>query len=368
MTKILNPAVLSLLILMLAGCVGPPALHESVLGYDQTTAELEQEILLLNIARLSRRSPVHFTVTGSIAATFDFTTSGDVGGNITSSPGLNDFDFSVSSSASENPTFSIIPISGQDFTKRIISPFPEGAFAKLAYQGWRSIALIMRLMVESIEIEDRKDGRFIERMKNDTGRPEEYKAFRRFAMHLEALQKQDQLFVNNLIFDKVILDNVKEPWNKDPSKLAVAVNDGFRWQRNNDGTYTIMKRTIGRVLISNYDPHTLTDDELHALNEIANRRPDSFVMVDIRPGHPGGEVPLFGAISLRSFLKILWAVSNGIGGHQQNMELNVTPDPRTVGSIGDNPRQTLAINVSDNVPPGDVVHAPLNVNQSVAYS
>jgi hypothetical protein len=80
MTKILNPAVLSLLILMLAGCVGPPALHESVLGYDQTTAELEQEILLLNIARLSQRSPVHFTVTGSIAATFDFTTSGDVGG------------------------------------------------------------------------------------------------------------------------------------------------------------------------------------------------------------------------------------------------------------------------------------------------
>ena len=83
--------------------------------------------------------------------------------------------------------------------------------------------------------------------------------FRCFAMHLEALQKQDRLFVNNLIFDKVILNNVKEPWNNDPSKLAIAVNDGFRWQRNNDGTYTVMKRTIGRVLISNYDPHARTD-------------------------------------------------------------------------------------------------------------
>ena len=103
--------------------------------------------------------------------------------------------------------------------------------------------------------------------------------------------------------------------------------------------------------------HALTDGELHALNEIANRRPDSFVMVDIRPGHPGGEVPLFGAISLRSFLKMLWTVSNGIGGQQQNLELNVAPDPRTVGSVGDNPRQTLTINVSDNSPPGDVVHA-----------
>ena len=80
-------------------------------------------------------------------------------------------------------------------------------------------------------------------------------------------------------------------------------------------------------------------------------------MVDIRPGHPGGEVPLFGAISLRSFLKMLWTVSNGIGGQQQNLELNVAPDPRPIGSIGDNPRQTLTINVSDNAPPGDVVHA-----------
>ena len=63
--------------LMLAGCVGPPALHKSVLGYDETTNQLEQEILLLNIARLSHEHAVHFTMTGSIAATFDFTTSGN---------------------------------------------------------------------------------------------------------------------------------------------------------------------------------------------------------------------------------------------------------------------------------------------------
>jgi PBP1b-binding outer membrane lipoprotein LpoB len=63
MMKTLNLAVLSLLTLMLAGCIGPPALHESVLGYDQTTAELEQEILLLNIACLNHQTPVDFTVT-----------------------------------------------------------------------------------------------------------------------------------------------------------------------------------------------------------------------------------------------------------------------------------------------------------------
>ena len=87
--------------------------------------------------------------------------------------------------------------------------------------------------------------------------------------------------------------------------------------------------------------------------------PTVFVMVDIRPDHPGGEVLLFGAISLRSFLKMLWSVSNGIEkkDHQRSLELDVAPDPRTVGKIGDNPRQTLTINVSDNAPPDDVVHA-----------
>ena len=29
-----------------AGCVGPPALHSSVLGYDETVTSLEQESLL----------------------------------------------------------------------------------------------------------------------------------------------------------------------------------------------------------------------------------------------------------------------------------------------------------------------------------
>ena len=36
---------ISALVLMLAGCVGAPALHKSVLGYDETTNQLEQEIL-----------------------------------------------------------------------------------------------------------------------------------------------------------------------------------------------------------------------------------------------------------------------------------------------------------------------------------
>ncbi len=148
---------IGVLALTLAGCVGPPALHKSVLGYDETTNQLEQEILLLNIARLSHENPVHFTMTGSIAATFDFTTSGNFSGSIVTSPGNNIFSFGLSASASENPTLSIIPLSGQDFTKRVITPISENAFAKLGHQDL-PISIIMRLMASSIQIEDRKGG------------------------------------------------------------------------------------------------------------------------------------------------------------------------------------------------------------------
>jgi hypothetical protein len=344
---------IGVLALTLAGCVGPPALHKSVLGYDETTNQLEQEILLLNIARLSQESPVHFTVTGSIAATFDFTTSGNFSGSIVTSPGNNIFNFGLSASASENPTLSIVPISGQDFTKRVITPFPEGAFAKLAYQDL-PISIIMRLMADSIEIDDSNKPKRVGFMRNNAKYHDEYAGFRRFVMHLESLQMENHLFVNNLIFDKVILDSVKEPWDKDPSGLGEAVKNGVRWRHNDDGTYTVMKRTIGRVLVSNYDQRILTDEELDELNEISNHRPDNYVLVDIRPGYPGGEFSLFGMIKLRSFYHILHFVSAGVGGLQQDLQIDIAPDPRTHGKIEYNPRQTLTINVSDNEPPDDV--------------
>lgn len=346
--------IILLVTLLLVGCVGPPALHKSVLGYDETTNQLEQEILLLNIARLSDDSPVHFTVTGSIAATFDFTTSANFGGSIVTSPGNNIFDFGMSASASENPTLNIVPISGEDFTKRIITPFSENSFAKLGYQDL-SIAIITRLMASSIQIEDNKANR-LGLMRNNVKHPEEYAEFRRFVMHLESLQMEDQLFVGNMIFDKVLLNNVKEPWDKDTIDLANAADSGLSWRHNDDGTFTVMKRTKGRVLVSNYDSRLLTDEELNDLNEIANHQPNNYVLVDIRPGYPGGEFPLFGTIKLRSFFHILQFVSAGVGRLQQDLQIDITPDTRTHGKIFHNPSLTLTIDVSDDAPSYHVLH------------
>jgi len=57
---------------VLSGCVSPIALHRAVLEYDRATANIQAEMLLLNIARAGRGEPIHFTAVSSVAATFKF--------------------------------------------------------------------------------------------------------------------------------------------------------------------------------------------------------------------------------------------------------------------------------------------------------
>ena len=109
----------------------------------------------------------------------------------------------------------------------------------------------------------------------------------------------------------------------------------------------------GRVVITNYDPRTLSDAERQVLNTRAGANPGNFVFVDIRPGHPGGDLPLFGALKLRSLNRILSFVAAAYGG---SGEYDVPKDPRT-GDSGPNPRRALGIEVTAQAPPGVLPHA-----------
>ena len=173
-------------IFLLGGCVGPPALHDSVIGYDEVTNQLERELMLLNIARAHDLSTVHFTVAGSIAATFDFTTTAGINRRwVINNSNSDSFEMNLGASASENPTFSIVPVSGQEFTKRLVNPMPEVAYSTLVFQG-TSIPLVTRLMAAGFRVQDR-DGIFQRYFSNNPTRPDHYKEFRRFAMHLAGL-------------------------------------------------------------------------------------------------------------------------------------------------------------------------------------
>jgi len=332
--------------LALGGCAGPPVLGEQVIGYDEVAKSLDEKLLLLNIARVAHNESVHFTSTSSIAATFDWTTTIGAGGRINSGSAANFLDLNVGASASENPTFSIIPVSGQDFTRRVVTPFHEEAFEFLVYQGGR-INQVMRLLAGGIEVQ-KHDGSYVRFIENDPRRREEYEEFRRIAMHLQWLNDHRKLFVRTLVFEETLVADFQGM----PS--AEDINNGFdkglRWRQKPNGHYALTRLRAGRVVVSNFDPMALTDQARFELNERIRRNPEGFVHLEIRPDGPGGAMPLEGAIKLRSMFQILSFLARGM---RNVPEFAVSPAPAT-GAVVVSPAATLKINVTDS-PPRDGV-------------
>lgn len=333
-------------VIALTGCVGPPVLERQVLGYDEVTRKLDEQLLLLNIARLNSFETVHFTSTSSIAATFDWTTTIGVGGQLEESAGTNFFNFNLGASASENPTFSIIPLSGEEFTKRIATPFKDNVIEFLGFQGG-VINRVMRLMASGIEVQ-KPEGQFVRFIENDPRRPREYEEFRRIAAHLQWLNNSRQLFVQSLVFEEILVEDFKGIPD------AGDINDGFtmglRWRQKPDGNYELTRLKAGRVVVTNFDPRALTDQQRFELDERIKRNPSGFVYLEIRPDGPGGDFPIQGAIKLRSIFQTLVHVARGI---ERAKEFDVTPDPRTRGVVED-PAATLKLNVTDSAPEKDL--------------
>src|SRR5215510_14087706 len=76
--------------------------------------------------------------------------------------------------------------------------------------------------------------------------------------------------------------------------------------------YQVSKRVTGRIIITNYDPAILSNEERIRLHEEAEAGPSNAIMMDIGPGHPGGEYPLHGQLRLRSFYNVLSFIARDI--------------------------------------------------------
>ncbi|WP_313950234.1 hypothetical protein [Accumulibacter sp.] len=341
-----NAAPAALLALALAGCAGPPMLERQVLGYDEVTSNLDQKLLLLNIARTDTGRPVHFTSTSTIAATFNWTTTLGAGAELHRNASANILGLSAGAGASENPTFSIHPLSGQAFTERVLTPFKDQAFEFLVFQGG-AIDRVTRLLASGIEVQN-SDGSFARFIANDPALAQEYTEFRRIATHLRWLNDNRKLFVRTLVFEEPIAPALKAA----PSAADVinADKEGLQWRRTADGSYQLARFQAGRVVVMNVDPMSLSNQARFELNERIKRNPRGFVFLDVRPDGPGGDFAIRGAIKLRSMLQMLAFVANGA---RAVPEFDVAPDPRT-GPTAENPRSSLHIEISDSPPPGTI--------------
>ena len=324
--------------LALTGCLSPITLNRAVTAYDEAVTDAASKQLLINIARAHQHQPIHFTGVSNIAATFDFRVSAGATPALTGDASRALMPV-FGGSVAENPTFSIVPIEGEEFTKRLLTPFQETKFILLLRQRY-DIDLMLRLMAQELRI--RQSGQEVA-YRNMPADRKGYEMFRRVVTHLSAIQDQNQLHAEPLVYNRT--------WTI-PANSVTA--EGFQslqkeylvTYNQKDNTYTLRKQILGRTFITNYDPDTLSPEERARLIEETEEGHLNDVTFDIRPGHVGGEYPLKGDFRLRSFNTILNFLGRSI---EEDPEYHVDKDPRTP-AVQENPVNTMELLLSDGAP------------------
>jgi len=323
----------------LTGCFAPMTLEGDVMKYDATSINILSRQLLLNIARARHRDPIHFTGIANIAATYNFQMSagmtaastGEKGGLLTPTFGIG---------AAENPTISIVPIEGEEFTKRLLTPFTADKLTLMLRQHY-DVDLLLRLTVEELRMPRQgKDVSFL----NNPADIEGYSQFRRVVLHLSTIQDSNNLYIEPLIY--------KRSWTlpaetMTPEGLQALEHDEVTVQFDESKRlYRLSARVTGRLMITNYDPELLSNEEKIRMNEDALKGPANEIVIDIRPGYTGGEYPMKGKLRLRSFFSILRFLGDSI---ENKPEYSVEKDARTP-AVAQNPNRALEIVEAEHEP------------------
>ena len=228
--------------LAVAGCLSPITLNRAVTAYDEAITEAISKQLLINIARAHHHQPVHFTGVSNIAATFDFRVSAGATPALTGEAGRALMPI-FGGSVAENPTISIAPIEGEEFTKRLLTPFQELKFLLLRQRY--DIDLLLRLMAQELRVvEHGQEIAYRNTPADRTG----YEMFRRVVTHLSAIQDQNQLHAEPLVYNRT--------WTiPDDSVTAegfLALQKEYLVTYNHkNNSYTLRKQITGKIFITN---------------------------------------------------------------------------------------------------------------------
>ena len=327
-------------LLFLSGCLSPVTLTRAVIAYDDAITESQSKQLLVNIARAQHHQPIHFTGVSNVAATFDFRFAAGATPALTGDASRTIMPV-FGGSVAENPTISIAPIEGEEFSKRLLTPFNESKLTLLLRQGI-DIDLLLRLMAQELRV--KQNGQAVAYRNNPSDKIG-YDMFRRMVLHLSAIQDHNSLYVEPL--------SIERSWTI-PADAVTA--EGFKaleqdyhvTYNRQDKTYTLRKQIEGGTLITNYDPDSLSKDERARLQYEDEQGLENDVTFDIRPGHYGGDWPLKGDFRLRSFNAMLNFVGLSI---VEDPEYHVEKDSRTP-EVAENPVKTLDLIMSPSSPSG----------------
>ena len=174
-------------LIALTGCLSPIALNRAVTGYDEAVTDSISQQLLVNIVRAHYRQPVHFTGVSNIAATFTFVANAGATpapGGLAGATLMPIFGGSLA----ESPTISIVPIEGEEFTRRLLTPFPQNKLTLLLRQHF-DVDMLLRMMAQEVRIMQSEQHSV---HRNNPSDKAGYEMFRRVVLHLSAIQDHNQ--------------------------------------------------------------------------------------------------------------------------------------------------------------------------------
>lgn len=322
----------------LQGCLSPLALDHAVMAYDQTTSDIQSQQLLLNIARAHQHQPLHFTGVSNIAATFNFQFNAGATPALTGESGALLTPI-FGGTVSENPTISIVPIEGEEFTRRLLTPFPESKLTMLLRQG-ADVDLILRLLAGELRLKGHGQDAVYNNKPSDR---EGYQKFRQLVTQISTVQDRHHLFIEPLQFDQrwdIAVDTLS------PEQIALLQKEFEVEYQPMTKLLTLTKRVTGHIVMTNYDPQLLSNAERIALNTEADRAARNDVMVDLRPAYIGGEVPIHGFFRLRSFYNVLNFIGRDIDDEREFAVDKLPATPR----VSENPVHALEIAISEDEP------------------
>jgi len=142
----LAPAVISLVLMSGFGCrsVGPRTIPRDRYDYSGSISDSWKRQTLLNIVKIRYLDPPIFVDVGQIVAGYSLETSGNLGGQLSSSEAIQGNSLTIGAAArfTDRPTVTYIPLTGDKFLKALITPLsPEAVFSTIE-SGWPADAIL----------------------------------------------------------------------------------------------------------------------------------------------------------------------------------------------------------------------------------
>jgi hypothetical protein len=165
--KALVPSMALFIIVVAAGCTsGPVTVRRDRFNYNDAGAESTKEQILLNIVRLRYGEPIYFVDITSMLSHYALSAHGGLAGyksnmQVWNSPTLRAIygirgeppqehqTWEANLDYSDTPTISYAPLTGQDFSDRVMAPIPPTTIIYLSESGW-SIDRILETCVQGI--------------------------------------------------------------------------------------------------------------------------------------------------------------------------------------------------------------------------